>query len=135
MTQENVDSLREGFEEFARGDLEAVRERLDPEIEWEPAIAPILGVETIRGRAAVMAFFARDLSEGFDEFRAEPLAYEDLGDDMVLVTTRYAGRGESSGLEIDQTFVSLYRFRNGRTVSMHDYRTRDEALEAAGLRE
>ena len=135
MSQENVDSLREGFEEFARGDLEAVLERLDPEVEWEPAIAPILGVETIRGREAVLAFFVRDLSEGFDEFRAEPLAYEDLGDGGVLVTIRYAGRGESSGLEIDQTFVSLYRFRNGMTVGMHDYHTREEALEAAGLSE
>jgi ketosteroid isomerase-like protein len=134
MSQENVEILRQGFAEFARGDMDAVLERLDPNVDWRPAIAPILGVETIRGREAVIAFFTRDLSEGFDEFRAEPLAYEDLGD-AVLVTVRYAGRGESSGVEIDQTFVSLYRLRNGRTVSMCDYATRAEALEAAGLRE
>jgi ketosteroid isomerase-like protein len=62
------------------------------------------------------------------------IAYEDLGD-AVLVTVRYVGRGESSDLEIDQTFVSLYRLRDGKTVSMRDYPTRAEALEAAGLRE
>ena len=87
-----------------------------------------------RGRDAVREFFTRDLFEGFNQFRAEPLAYEDLGD-AVLVTVRYVGRGESTGLEIDQTFASLYRLRDGKTVSMRDYSTRAEALEAAGLRE
>jgi uncharacterized protein len=135
MSEENVEILRRGFEEFARGDLEAVLERLDPDVEWQPAIAPILGVEAVRGREAVLAFFTRDLFEGFDEFSAEPLAYEDLGDDLVLVIVRYAGRGEGSGVEIDQTFASLYRLRNGRTVSMRDYSTRGEALEAARLEE
>jgi ketosteroid isomerase-like protein len=134
MSQENVELLRQGFEDFARGDMDAVLERLDPDIEWRPAIAPILGVEMVRGREAVRQFFKRDLYEGFDEFRAEPVAYEDLGD-AVLVTTRYIGRGESTGLEIDQTFASLYRFRDGKTVSMRDYSTRAEALEAAGLSE
>lgn len=132
MSQENVEILRQGFEWFARGDLESVLERLDPDVDWRPAIAPILGVEAVRGREAVREFFTRDLFEGFDEFRAEPLAYEDLGD-AVLVTIRYVGRGESTGLEIDQTFASLYHLRDGKTVSMRDYSTRAEALEAAGL--
>jgi uncharacterized protein len=134
MSQENVEILREGFEQFARGDVESVLERLHPDVDWRPAIAPILGVETVRGREAVREFFTRDLFEGFDEFRAEPLAYEDLGD-AVLVTVRYVGRGASTGLEIDQTFASLYRLREGKTVSMRDYSTRAEALEAAGLTE
>jgi ketosteroid isomerase-like protein len=134
MSQEDVELLRQGFENFARGDLDALLERLDPDVDWRPAIAPILGVETVRGRDAVREFFTRELYEGFDEFRAEPVAYEDLGD-AVLVTVRYIGRGESTGLEIDQTFASLYRIRDGRTVSMRDYSTRAEALEAAGLEE
>jgi ketosteroid isomerase-like protein len=82
----------------------------------------------------VRDFLTRDLFEGFDRFRAEPLAFEDLGD-AVLVTARYVGRGESSGIELDQTFATLYRLRDGKAVSMRDYLTRAEALEAAGLRE
>jgi uncharacterized protein len=134
VSQENVEILRRGFEDFARGDVESVLEVLDADVDWRPAVAPILGVETVRGREAVREFLTRDLFEGFDEFRAEPLAYEDLGD-AVLVTVRYLGRGQSTGLEIDQTFASLYRLRDGKTVSMRDYSTRGEALEAAGLRE
>jgi hypothetical protein len=48
-----------------------------------------------RRREAVREFFTRELFEGFDEFRAEPIAYEDLGD-AVLVTVRYVGRGEEA---------------------------------------
>jgi ketosteroid isomerase-like protein len=135
MSEENVEFLRQGFAEFARGDFDAVLDRFDPDIDWQPALAPILGMEAIHGREAMRKFLTRDLfEEGFDEFRAEPLAYEDLGD-AVLVTVRYTGRGESTGLIIDQTYVSLYRFRDGKTVSMRDYSTRAEALEAAGLSE
>ena len=136
MSQENVELLRQGFAEFARGDVEAVLERMDPDIDWHPALLPILGMETIRGREALRKFLTRDLfEEGFDEFRADPVSYEDLGGDAVLVTVRYTGRGKSSGLEFDQTYASLYRIRGGKTMSMRDYSTRAEALEAAGLSE
>ena len=81
-------------------------------------------------------FLTRDLfEEGFDEFRAEPLSYEDLGDDHVLVMTRYDVRGESSGVEMDQRFATLYGLREGKVVTMRDYPTRADALEAVGLSE
>jgi ketosteroid isomerase-like protein len=134
MSQENVELVRRGYEAFARGDIEAVLELLDPDVDWQPAIAPILGVETVRGREAVRRFFTQDLFEGFDEFRADPLSFEDFGD-SILVMVRYTGRGERSGIEMDQTFATVYTLRDGKTVSMHDYSTRAEALEAAGLRE
>jgi ketosteroid isomerase-like protein len=134
MSQENVELLKNAYEAFAHGDLEAVLERLDRDVDWRPAIAPILGVDAVRGKEAVRDFLTRDLFEGFDQFRAEPLAFENLGD-AVLVTVRYVGRGESSGIELDQTFATLYRLRDGKAVSMRDYPTRADALEAAGLSE
>jgi ketosteroid isomerase-like protein len=56
MSQENVENVRRGYEAFARGDLDAVLERLDSDVDWHPAIAPILGVETVRGKEAVRRF-------------------------------------------------------------------------------
>ena len=136
MSQENVESLRQGFAEFARGDLDALLERFDPDINWHAALAPILGVDSSRGREAMRSFLTRDLfEEGFDEFRAEPLAYEDLSDDHVLVMTRYVVRGESSGIETDHTYATLYELREGKAVTMRDYLTRADAIEAAGLSE
>jgi ketosteroid isomerase-like protein len=132
MSQENVENIRRAYAAFARGDVDAVLEFLDPEVDWHPAIAPIMGVETLRGREAVKRFLTRDLFEGFDRFRAEPLFVEDLSSGYVLVMVRYAGRGENSGIELDQTFATLFEMRDGLAVTMRDYSTRGEALEAAG---
>jgi ketosteroid isomerase-like protein len=129
MSQENVDRLREGFEAFARGDVDAVLERFHDEFEWSPAIAPLLGVETIRDKDELRRFFTEDLFDGFDEFRSEPLSIEDFGD-AILVTTRYVGRGEHSGLEVDQVYASVYWIRDGRTYRFRDYLSKDEALAA-----
>ncbi len=63
MSEENVEVTRRAFEAFARGDLDSVLETMDPDIEWAPAIAPILGVEPIRGKDALRRFFTRDLVE------------------------------------------------------------------------
>jgi ketosteroid isomerase-like protein len=134
MSQENVDNLRGAYAAFARGDPEAVLEILDPDVDWQPAIAPLLGVDAVRGREGVRRFLTRDLFEGFDYFRAEPLAFEDFGE-TVLVKVRYTGRIESTGLELDQTFATVFTLRNGKTITMRDYETRAEALEAVGLSE
>jgi uncharacterized protein len=134
MSEENVEVLRRGYEAFGRGDVDAVLELLAPDVDWAPAIGAILGVESLRGREAVRQFLSRDLFDGFDQFRAEPLSFEDLGD-FVLVMVRYTGRGESSGIEMDQRLAALYEIRNRQVVTMCDYPTREEALEAAGLRE
>jgi ketosteroid isomerase-like protein len=131
LSERNVDQLRAGFQAFATGDIDAVMDLFDDDVEWSPAIAPLLGVETIRGKEALRRFFVRDLFDGFDEFRAEPLSIEDFGD-YALVTTRYTGRGERSGIEMDQTYSSVYEIREGKTVWFRDYETREQALEAIG---
>jgi len=135
MSQENVEIIRGGYDAFASGDLEAVLDRVDPtNVEWAPAIAPMLGVDTLRGKDELRRFFTLDLFEGFDSFKAEPQSFEDLGDN-VLVVVRYTGRGEASGLEIDQTFHTVFSLREKKIVAMRDHSTRSEALEAVGLSE
>jgi hypothetical protein len=50
MSRENVELSAKAYEAFARGDVEAVLERSDRDVDWRPAIAPILGVNAGRGR-------------------------------------------------------------------------------------
>jgi ketosteroid isomerase-like protein len=134
MSQETVEVVRRGFEAFACDDLDGVMEVMDADVEWAPAMAPILGVEPVRGKDALRLFFTRDLVEGFDDFEAKPLSIEDLGDD-VLVNIGYFGRGRTSGVPVSLETFALIVVRGGKVTSFRDYDTKVEALEAAGLRE
>ena len=129
MSEENVDLLRRGFDLFARGEIDALLELLHDDAEWAPGIAPILGVESLHGKEQIRRFFTKDLYEGFDSFHAEPQSMQDFGDE-ILVESRYAGRGESSGLEMDQVYWSVYWIRDGKLAAFRDYETREQALDA-----
>ena len=39
MSQENVEAVKRAREAANRGDIEALLEELDPEVEWHPAMA------------------------------------------------------------------------------------------------
>jgi hypothetical protein len=93
---------------------------MDPDVEWAAAIAPLLGVEPVRGRDELRRFLTRDLPEGFDGFEATALSMEYLGD-AVLVHTRFFGRGRASGVPVSLEAFSLVTLRNGKTVSYRDY--------------
>lgn len=134
MSLENVETLRLGFEAFNRGDMDKVLDLVGPDPEWAPGILPLMGGKAIHGKDAVRRFLSEELWEAFDEFRAEPLSFEDLGD-SVLARTRYVAHGERSGLKVEQAFFSLYTFRDGKIVRFRDFETRSEALEAAALSE
>ena len=134
MSEENVEIVRRAYEAYARGDLDAVLEAMDPDVEWAPAIAPLLGVEPVRGKDALRRFLTQQLAEGFDDFEATPSSIEDLGD-AVLVNVRYFGRGRTSGIPVSLEAFSLITLSGGKTVTLRDYETRVAALEAAGLSE
>jgi ketosteroid isomerase-like protein len=135
MSEENVEVVRRGLELFNRGEVDTViRDILHDEIEITPGIGPLLGVATVRGKENVRKFWVEDLPQGFDEFRIEPRAVEDLGR-AILVESHYRARGPRTGIELEQTFTTVYVLRDGRIQSIRDCPSRDEALEAAGLSE
>jgi ketosteroid isomerase-like protein len=132
MSQENVETLRRGLEAFSRGDVEAALEVLDAEVEWYPAVQPMLGERTVyRGHQGVRDMF-RNMDEVYLEFRIEDAEFRDLGD-RVVATCRIRARGKQSGAESDSPFGYLFDFRNGTVVRVRSFLDPKEALEAAGL--
>jgi ketosteroid isomerase-like protein len=135
MSQENVELVRQGFEALNRDDRATATRLLAPDVEWHSVAGPLFGVGTIRGREAVLKFLWQDLRESIEGFRARPEEFTDLGTDRVLVVARYEGRGRSSGAEVDLRVASVYQLRDGMMATVHDYTSREEAFEAAGLEE
>ena len=71
----------------------------------------------------------------FDDFKVEPVELIDAGGDKVIAVLRNSGRAKLSGVETDLTYAIVWTIRDGRIARGREYWTRDDALEAAGLRE
>jgi ketosteroid isomerase-like protein len=131
MSQENVEIMRAGLDAFAREDLPVFLPLMDSEIHFEPHLAGVEG--SYAGHDGVKRFFA-DAFGAFEILAAEYRDIRDLGD-RVLALGRLRLRGRESEVETDATLAIVARFRGGLITYLKDYGDKDQALEAAGLRE
>jgi ketosteroid isomerase-like protein len=86
----------------------------------------------MRGHAEAKRFWSR-FFEGFDEIQIEPREIIAV-DDMVVADLRWRGRGRY-GIEVEQFQADLWFLHDGRIARVEGFATKNEALEAAGLRE
>jgi uncharacterized protein len=121
----NVETLRRGYAALNRGELSAVLELLDPDIEWhEPAHSPDAG--THRGRDSFERFL-RGWIESFDGFRVEPERVVERGEDIVAVVHQ-TGTGRASGLEVEARLAHVWTVADGRAVRWEAVPDIDAAL-------
>ena len=136
MSLENVETIREMFaivnERGVKAATDALAHLLAPDFGLEEA-AEVPDPASYSGRDAFIANMAK-LEESFDELRLEPLEVVDLDENIVVVVSM-SGRGRGSSAPVEMTFAQLWSLRDGKAVSLRDYATKAEALEAAGLRE
>ena len=135
MSQDNVELVRRAADAFNRGDIDALLEELDPEIEWHPLLQVLFGGEaTVYWGHEGTREFQRDLDEAFTELEAEPSEFRDLGEQVIAIG-QLRGRGRESGAKTETAIVWLVEFKNGKAVRVREYLDPKEALEAAGLSE
>jgi ketosteroid isomerase-like protein len=53
----------------------------------------------------------------------------------VIAVIRQRGKAKRGGPDVEMRFAMVWAFRDGLAVRMEMYASRNEALEAAGLRE
>ena len=137
MSQENVDAFKRGLDAYNRRDLDALMDELDPDVEWHPALAVLLGGErtVFRGHQGVRESIQEE-DEALAVYQFEASEIRDLGN-SVLAIGRIRARGRESGVQIESPFFSLVDTREGSTkaIRLRTYLDLKEALEAAGLSE
>ena len=127
MSQENVEVVRRFTEAYRSGDFDAALENLAPEIHYE------VGQELpARKPDAVLGIWKRWERE-WEALGMTAEEYIDAGD-RIVVDMRYRGRGRGSGIEVDDHLFEVHTLRGGKIVRKVEFKTRSEALEAAGLR-
>jgi ketosteroid isomerase-like protein len=134
MSQENVEIVRAGYDAWNRGDLQAVLDRLHPDVEWEenPDVYP--GLDRIyRGHDGFLKR-QRDAFDVWEWFRVEDREFIDAGEHVVAFL-HLIGKGRHSGIEVEMSLYDVLTFRDAKITRHRVYADRAEALEAVGLSE
>ena len=134
MSEQNLEIVRASWDAWTRGDMDALFEFYDPEVEWDMSHSYVPDMGVFHGHEGIREFF-REWRAFFAEYWAEPEEFIDAGE-HVIVRVRQGGRGRSSTVGVEMpVYWQLYRLRDGRAVRVEIYRDEEQALRAAGLRD
>jgi uncharacterized protein len=133
MSQENVELVRRFWDNWERGDLEAVFALYDPDILWVQHSGPFEMHGTYLGHDGVRKAW-RNWLESFKTVDVQPNTFIGAGE-SVIVGWRMSGEGKASEAPVDILGWSVHTLRNGRLIRVDVFGTEPEALEAVGLSE
>ncbi len=135
MSQENVETVRRGWDAFNRGDLDSwLASYWADDIDYRAVEGALDDRGPMHGKDAVRAYL-QDWLDTFDDLKVEQAELIDAGENQVIAVLRISGRAKLSGVEADLTYAALYTIRDGKLVRGREYWTKEQALEAAGLRD
>ena len=131
-----VRSVRRGYAAVSRRDFDLLAISVDPGIVYhpradEPDPSPHVGRDAYEQ-------LANGFADSFSEVTYEVLELIDAGDHVIASTVLHVvlhGQGSASGAGVSDTYVFVYKVRDGLVVEGWEYRTKQEALEAVGLSE
>jgi ketosteroid isomerase-like protein len=127
---DDLAALRSLYEDWARGDYSR-DDLFDPGIEFSYS-SDFPDPTSYTGVAAFVEGWRRWLSE----WRHVTVTAEEfivLEDDRVLVLAKIRGSGRVSGAPMEGDGANLWRFRDGKAVSIVAYANQEHALRDAGL--
>jgi ketosteroid isomerase-like protein len=130
--EEKIDLVRRATAAFNTGDLEAIKEFVDPEAEWHGTQGGLTEGDLAQGQDALDEQIGPS-QEAWDEWRVETEEIIDLGGEDVLALNREINRGRGSGIELVSHTAALIKVRDGKIVRFQGFLDRDEARRAAGL--
>jgi ketosteroid isomerase-like protein len=125
---EAIDGL---YDAMNRRDMAALVQlgKEHPDFSWEANADELDNPGRLDGREVLA--YSRELFEIFDEVQTEVLERIDLGPDQMICVVRHRVRGAASGVRVDREEVHLWTVRDDRVESLREYRSVEEALEAA----
>jgi ketosteroid isomerase-like protein len=134
MSDESLEIVEDAYRALAEEGLDRFLEHWTEDLDHRSIQGAPDDRGPIHGREEMRAY-VQDWVDTFDEFKIEPVELIDAGNELVVAVLRYGGRAKLSGIEADETFGVVFTIRDRKIVRGREYRTRDQALEATGLRE
>jgi uncharacterized protein len=118
MSQENVDLVRGGYDDFNSGNIDGVIARLHADVEWIEPGGGNAPSGTFRGPDSVANDVFAKVPENFDEFTVEVVDARDEGD-TVVITSHFKGKSKS-GAELDAPAEQVWEVREGKIMRLEN---------------
>jgi hypothetical protein len=131
MSEENVELYRQGVDAVNRHDFDGLIAVLDPAVTWNARLAGVEGGVT--GHDGVRSWW-KDQYEAFENVHIDLQEVVDRGDWVVASGTSHI-QGGTSGAALDFPLGQATQWHNGKCIRLESFRTKAEALKAAGLSE
>jgi len=119
---DNMAVIQKLYNDFTKGDMEAVGAALDANIEWNEAENfpyadgnPYIGFDAI-----LNGVFARIGAE-WEYWNLVDLNYHDMANNQVLVTGRYQGKYKKNSAVIDIQMAHLWNLRDGKVTKFQQF--------------
>ena len=127
MSRDDLELVRRVYESWTQGDFSG-GEAFHPDVEFEMVDWPESGRS--RGLEAMRRTWMSSL-RAWDDFRAEPTEFIELGGHIVVLT-HVEARGRGSAAQVSADTATMWTFEGGRVVRLALYWDAGEALEVAG---
>ena len=127
-----LELVRRGNATLNSGAWEVLLELFDPQIVWETT-GEFADSGLYRGHARVRQMIA-EISDDLADVHFE-VGDLQASEDHVVANVVWRGRGKRSGASVERRFVTVTSFRDDKVVRVRSFSDRQQALEAAGLRE
>jgi ketosteroid isomerase-like protein len=132
----NIETIKQIYEAFGRGDIPAILEKLAEDVRWEEWSTgnsaqerDVPYMRPRRGREAVGGFF-QDVQDDFELNSFSPLAFLE-GDDRVAVLIEVDLTVKSTGKRLQDQEIHLWEFApDGKAVSHRHFLDTAKAIEA-----
>jgi uncharacterized protein len=125
--EEDVERLRDAYQAFNEGGVEAFLGRLAPEFQVRDRESSP-DRQTRHGKEGSKDLFASYM-EAFDALRLEPEEFIDAGD-QIVVCLHQRVRGKGSGAEVVGRIAHVWTVRGAEVLRLRLFRDKDSALAA-----
>ena len=133
MSKENEELVRRVVDATNRRDPDAFVATLSPDVEWEDTLFWTEPRRTFRGRAGVREWLDQ-VWEPWADLQMEAHEITDASDGRLFVGFGLTARGRESGAETQIHLWTVSWIADGKVARRRSFRSRADALEAAGLR-
>ena len=127
MSQENVETLRKGYEAFGKGDIDAAFENFSDDIVWKGLGDSVPGGGTYNGKDEVKNQWLPEFAANYQDFRQDIEELIDAGDWVIVLGTSRATVG---GQEIKSPFAHIWKYADGKAIEARFFGDTAQTLQA-----